>query len=312
MNSLVSQRQTKPIPPSPTAVAFDAEILAGQLAPSSIAMYRRDFLAYLAYAGTPEAAIQSTTLARWRAHLAQETDKSPNTINRMISAVKRLMREAAVQGYLDYPTAAAFEQVSGVKAAALKDRIKANARVRIEPTDMRQVCELPQADRLIGVRDAALLAALASSGLRVSELATLTRAQLRAKGSSYIVLVKGKNDVEYREAPLSREAHRLILAWLEARPIASEYIFTSFDGRGQRPATRPLTPEAIWKIVRKYAQAVGLDDVKPHDFRRFVGTQLAHNDIRRAQKALGHKRIETTARHYVLDELEPGLTDNLY
>ena len=52
--------------------------------------------------------------------------------------------------------------------------------------------------------------------------------------------------------------------------------------------------------------------IKPHDFRRFVGTQLAKSDIRKAQKALGHKRIDTTARHYVLDELEPGLTDNLY
>ncbi len=30
------------------------------------------------------------------------------------------------------------------------------------------------------------------------------------------------------------------------------------------------------------------------------------------QKALGHKSIEVTARHYVLDELEIGLTDNLY
>ena len=35
-------------------------------------------------------------------------------------------------------------------------------------------------------------------------------------------------------------------------------------------------------------------------------------DIRKAQKALGHKRFDTTARHYVLDELEPGLTDDLY
>jgi site-specific recombinase XerD len=299
-------------PPSPTALAFDAEILAGQLAPSSIAMYRRDFLAYVDFAGSPEIAVQSTTLARWRTHLAQETDKSPNTINRMISAVKRLMREAAAQGYLDYATAAAFEQVSGVKAAALKNRIKANARVRIEPVDMRQVCETPEADRLIGVRDAALLAALASSGLRVSEIATLTQAQIRSKGSSYVVMVKGKNDVEYREAPLSREAHGLIGTWLEVRPVASDYVFTSFDGRGQRLTARPLSAEAIWKIVRKYAQAAGLDDVKPHDFRRFVGTQLAQHDIRRAQKALGHKRIETTARHYVLDELEPGLTDNLY
>jgi hypothetical protein len=31
-----------------------------------------------------------------------------------------------------------------------------------------------------------------------------------------------------------------------------------------------------------------------------------------AQKALGHKRIETTARHYILDELEAGITDTLY
>ena len=64
--------------------------------------------------------------------------------------------------------------------------------------------------------------------------------------------------------------------------------------------------------MRKYANAAGLDDVKPHDFRRFVGTQLARTNIRNAQKALGHKRLETTARHYVLDELEAGLTDDLY
>jgi hypothetical protein len=43
-----------------------------------------------------------------------------------------------------------------------------------------------------------------------------------------------------------------------------------------------------------------------------VGTELAKRDIRQAQKALGHIRIETTAKHYVLDELEVGLTDGLY
>ncbi len=52
--------------------------------------------------------------------------------------------------------------------------------------------------------------------------------------------------------------------------------------------------------------------MKPHDFRCFVGTQLAKGDIRQAQKALGHKRIDTTAAHHVLDELEPNLTDDLY
>jgi integrase len=275
-------------------------------------MYTRDFAAYVSFAGDSSTALDPATLARWRAHLAQATDKSPNTINRMLSAVKRIMREAAIQGYVSHNIATSFEQVTGVKVAALKDRIKGNARVRIEPTDMRTVCELPELERLIGLRDTALLATLASSGLRVSELVSLTRSQIRPKGKSYVVVVRGKNDVEPREAPLSREAFGHIQTWLNVRPVDSDYIFTAFDGRGARLSDRPISPTATWKMVRKYAEEAGLEDVKPHDFRRFVGTQLARTNIRNAQKALGHKRLETTARHYVLDELEAGLTDDLY
>ncbi len=300
-------------PHPPTLPAeFDASILAGQLAPSSIAMYTRDFRAYLAFAGNITTATEPATLARWRTHLAQDTAKSPNTINRMISAIKRLMQEAAIQGYLSSESAGAFQQIRGVKGAALKDRIKQNSRVRIEPTEMREVCEAPSHERLIGVRDQALLSTLAGSGLRVSELATLKASQIRSKGKSFVVMVKGKNDVEFREAPLSREAYQHVTDWLNVRPVQSEYIFTAFEGRGQRLSARCMSVVAIWNVVRKYSVSVGLVDVKPHDFRRFVGTQLARQDIRQAQKALGHKRLETTARHYVLDELEPGLTDNLY
>jgi len=293
-------------------IPFTAQLLAGQLAASSIAMYERDFRAYLAFANEFEQAMRPSTLAQWRTHLAQSTELSPNTINRMISAVKRLVREAAVQGYIDHETASAFAQISGVKTAALKQRIKDNARVRIEPEEMRDVCDLPDNDRLLGLRDTALLATLASGGFRVSELATLTMNQIKRKKGGYIVLIRGKNDTEYRDAPLSREAYEYIQLWLNARPVSSEYIFTAFDGRGERATERPLSSVAIWKIVRKYSVSAGLDDVKPHDFRRFVGTQLARKDIRLAQKALGHKRLETTARHYILDELEAGLTDNLY
>ncbi len=311
MSQIIKGKQSLPSPIQP----FDASILAGQLAPSSIAMYRRDFTAYLEFAGSMERAIDATMLARWRTHLAQETEKSPNTINRMISAVKRLMREAAAQGYVESSIAAEFKQISGVKTAALKDRIKPNARVRVEPTEMRAVCEAPTSERLIDLRDTALLATLASSGLRVSELAGLRRSQIKSKGRSYVVWVRGKNDVEKREAPLSREAFAHIERWLDARElyeINSGFIFTAFDGRGQRATDRPLSSVAVWKVVRKYTEQAGLEDVKPHDFRRFVGTQLARRDLRMAQKALGHKRLETTANHYVLDELEPGLTDDLY
>ena len=295
-----------------TQQTFDPSILAGQVSASTMAMYTRDFAAYLDFATTFDHAVRAATLARWRTHLAQETEKSPNTINRMLSAVKRLMREAAIQGYLASAAAAEFNLVSGVKAVALKERTKQNARVRIEPEEMRQVCDSPDVSELIGLRDNALLATLASGALRVSELADLTQQQIRKRESGYTLLVRGKNDLEYRDAPLSREAYHHIQIWLQARPVQSDHIFTAFDGRGQRITDRPLSNVGVWKIVRKYSLENGLTDVKPHDFRRFVGTQLARKDIRTAQKALGHKQIETTARHYVLDELEVGVTDDLY
>ena len=64
--------------------------------------------------------------------------------------------------------------------------------------------------------------------------------------------------------------------------------------------------------MRRYALQCGLAQIKPHDFRRFVGTELAKRNLRQAQRALGHQRLETTVAHYVLDELEPGLTEELY
>jgi integrase len=74
----------------------------------------------------------------------------------------------------------------------------------------------------------------------------------------------------------------------------------------------PLSTVNVWCTVHGYADQVGLSHVKPHDFRRFVGTQLAKRDIQKAQKALGHKRIATRAQQYVRDELEEELADNLY
>jgi integrase len=199
---------------------------------------------------------------------------------------------------------------------ALRERLRSNSRVRIEPLDMRRVCELPNRSTLIGMRDAALLATLASSALRVAELAGLHAEDVVSRRGGWLLLVLGKGDEEVREAPLAREAKELIDAWLLARPVTSWYVFTSFQARGRSaarslPTDRPMDPSAVWRVVRGYAEVAGLVGVKPHDFRRFVGTQLAAGDIRKAQKALGHKRIDTTARHYVLDELEPGLTDDL-
>ena len=302
-----------------TATTLDVGILAGQLAPSSLAMYKRDFAAYVAFAGT--AATEPAMFARWRAELATNSTYSPNTINRMVSAVKRVVKEAAAQGYITHETAAAFGQVAGVKPSAMRERTRPNNRTRITPEQMRAMLDIADTTRLVGLRDAAMLATLASSGLRVSELVALQVGNIvttKSKGGKVAYKlqgVMGKGQVEGRDAALSVEAYSRIMAWINARPIMSQFIFTQINtgtaGNVTEPTAAPITPEAAWKAIVKYAKRAGLEHVKPHDFRRFVGTQLAAKDIRQAQKALGHKSIETTARHYVLDELEAGLTDNL-
>ena len=298
---------------------FDPSILAGQVRASSIAMYQKAFGAYTTYAKTWAAALDPATLARWRTELSGGT-LSPNSINRMLSSVRAVMKSAAEQGYLPNDVAQAFDSVRGVKVSAMKDKLKDHARTKIQPADMRRLCEAPKADTLVGKMHRALLLTLASSGARISEVVSLKPAQIekrtQGKKNGYVILVSGKTDAGTREAPLSAEAYEAIQTWITARAaagLASEWLFTGFSGRGGRdPRTEHITTEAAWQTVKRYAEVCKLDYIKPHDFRRFVGTNLAKTDARQAQKALGHKDINTTYKHYVLDEMEVGLTDGLF
>lgn len=298
----------------PVSLTFDTAILAGSVSSSSLAIYQRDFRAYLAYAQTPDMALDSSTLARWRTYLVHTTSLSPNTINRMLSAVKRLMNAAAEQNYLSFEVAEAFQRVRGVKVGSLKDRVRVRNRVKIEPETMRTIIDSIDTSTLVGARNRAMFLTLASSGLRIKELAHLKQKQIIHRDNGHLLHLyaqEGKNLEEDREANISTEAVQAINAWLTMRPIQSEYIFTSFEGRGDsRALSKPITSQGAWLVVKEIAEPL-VDGVKPHDFRRFVGTQLAKKDIREAQLALGHKRIETTAK-YDLREIRVGATDDLF
>ena len=299
-----------------TTPAFDTSLLAGQVRESSIALYKRDFAAYCHFAKSFAKAMLPATLAQWRTDLAKG-DKSPNTINRQLSSVRTIMTAAAEQGFITNETAEAFKNVRGVKVAAMRENLKADARTLISAEDMRRLCEAPNVNTLAGLMHHALLLTMASSGLRISEVITLTNGQIKeekpGKKVGYLLYVTGKSDTVARKAPLSVEAYQAIQTWLNARPVASGWIFTGFGGRGSRtPSAEHIHPVSAWEIVKRYAAVVGLSSIKPHDFRRFVGTTIAKSNPRQAQKILGHKDINTTYKHYVLDELEVGLTDSLF
>lgn len=288
-------------------------ILAGQLTGSSITKYRRSFAAYLAFAaGRGLDPLSSGALMDWRDNMALETDLSPNTINNRLTAVKRVMAEAAKRGWVVKDTADAFDAVDGVSARALKSRLRQHARTPISPEVMRRICEHPDPATLVGLRDRALLFLLASSGCRVSEVVGLRLDAFRRKGRGWVVEVMGKRDTMPRPAPVTVEAKGHVDRWLAARPILSDWVITGFAGRGARPLDKPLTATSAWSIVQGHASAVGLEHVKPHDFRRFVGTRLAKEDVKMAQAVLGHADPATTLRHYVFPDEVDGATDDLF
>ena len=308
---------------------FDTSILAGTKSPGTIAQYEMHFRSYLVFAGSFEAAVQPTTLARWRQELYQAgytaangvaRPYSVNAINQRLAAVRSLMAEAAQQGYIAHETAEAFKHVKSLSQVASKERRKAHARTAISRTEMQKIVNAPDTTTLAGKMHHAFLLTLATTGVRVSEAVTLQVSQVQwaendeGRGG-WTVLVAGKNKVEPEPRALGKAARAAIVDWLNARRAAgveSPYIFTGFGGRGDRdPSTQPIHRVSAWEMVQRYAQRVGLEHIKPHDFRRFVGTQLAKKDIRLAQKQLGHADISTTAKAYVLDGAPLGVTDDL-
>jgi integrase/recombinase XerD len=311
-------------------LGWNDSVLAGQVSTSTRKQYTEDFFDYLRFAKSPQSALDSAIFSQWRSDLVERIylvpDKqhsgemiakqlSPNTINRMLAAVRHMLIEAEEKKLIPSGTFDQFNRVRGVSVKGLKDRLKPNARIRITPEEMRLLTEQPDRSRLIGLRDLALLHTF-GNGPRISEICTIMRNRLRPRGRGYVIEVRGKNKTAYRDVPLTREAYAAIQAWLVARPVDSPYIFTRFDGRGEdehsRLAAEPLTRQGAWKIIKGYTVKIGLPDAKPHDLRRLVGTELARKNPRIGQLVLGHASIETFYKHYVLDEIPEDATEGLY
>jgi integrase/recombinase XerD len=291
---------------------FDFSVVAGSVKESSQKMYHRDFIAYLSFAGDKEQALNAAILARWRVHLTQSTSYSPNTINRMMAAVRSIMQIAAEQGYITHETAEAFSHVRGIKKGVLDERKREHARTLITTKEMGYLTSAPDLSTKLGKRDAAILHTLASSGVRISEAAKLTKDRIKYQDNNYYIEVKGKNDEDYRQAPLSIIAHDAIETWLQERDTPCPYIFTSFKNATLQSREKPMSSVALWQTVQGYAEICGLEYIKPHDFRRFVGTSIIQkHGIRKGQQVLGHKNIATTTQ-YDLSKLELGLTNDLY
>lgn len=295
------------------------KLLHGMVAENTVASYVYSWDAYLEFAGSLSEALKSETLIRWRQSMVAGT-QSAATINTRLAGVKSVVRELYNHRQIEREVYWDIKEVAKLPKTALKERRRPNNRIRIEPEEMRKLCTAPKVseDDPIALRDRALLMTLATTGARISEVIRMkVHDIITLPRNKYVIAnVVSKRHAELRTVPLSPEAHNAILDWLAFRPIASPYIFTGFrfdeESQDILYTDKPIGRDVARDRIKLYGKKLGMPYIKSHDFRRFVGTQLAKKSLHMAQKVLGHASIATTADHYVLDDFEVGATDSLF
>jgi len=143
-------------------------------------------------------------------------------------------------------------------------------------------------------RDRAMFMLMLRCGLRVEEVAHLTRAAIDFKRRHIIVLngKGGKGRVVY----LSNDAYDALLFYLEIRPVVkTKKLFLVEKGlyRGN-----PISVRGIQKRMEYYARKAGVR-ISCHHLRHTMATQLLNADAELAtiQDLLGHNWVTTTQRY---------------
>ncbi|HEY4479774.1 MAG TPA: site-specific tyrosine recombinase/integron integrase [Candidatus Paceibacterota bacterium] len=147
------------------------------------------------------------------------------------------------------------------------------------------------------LRDKAILELLFSTGLRVSELCSLSR-EINLKSDEFSIRGKGE---KVRVVFVSERAKAAVKAYLEARRDMDDALFVQVQGPIKKDLSKVvslrLTARSVERIVKHYAIKAGISKkVTPHVIRHSFATDLLQNgaDLRSVQMMLGHANIGTT------------------
>jgi integrase/recombinase XerC len=234
-------------------------------------------------------AFEQLTTRLLRAYLAwlHEQQYARSTIARRIASIRSWCRFLCRQGVL------ASNPAVGLRGPR-QDRKLPHFLTR---EDMLRLLEAPPGDTPLGLRDRAILEALYSAGLRVSELTGLDLSDVDL--DSGLATVRGKGRRE-RLALFGPQAVEALQAWLAARtalltklgPAALRNDALFLNKSGSR-----LTSRSVGRLLEKYLGMAGLDPrTSPHTLRHSFATHMldAGADIRSVQELLGHRNLTTT------------------
>lgn len=146
------------------------------------------------------------------------------------------------------------------------------------------------------IRNAAIFELLLSSGLRLSELASLKITDLSLADCKGIVMGKGNKE---RVFYFSERAKICIETYIEDRTDGKEWLFV----QGNKPHNK-LGSASIGTLIRKLGNKCKVYNTHPHRFRRTLATRLVRKGmpIEQVSKILGHSNLSVTMRYIETDK----------
>ncbi len=218
------------------------------------------------------------TLRKFLAYL-RSINLSKSSIARKLSALRSFFKFLVREGYIK------TNPISGLFTPKKEKKLP----VFMEEGEVAKLLEAP-GDDLTGARDSAVLEALYSSGMRVSELTGINIDNVDFIAEAVKLYGKGKKE---RLIPIGKEALGAIRRYRNKLPnkfSSKEALF--LNKRGGR-----LSDLSVRRIVNKYIQTVSKKgNISPHTLRHSFATHLLNRgaDLRAVQELLGHANLSTT------------------
>lgn len=218
---------------------------------------------------------------------------APTTANRMIAALRGVLKEAWRLGLMDaekYHRASALESLPW--STSPRGRVLTDSEIRA----LFDACSRDPTPA--GVRDAALLTVLYAGGLRRSEASALDVRDYDA--STGALTIQGTTAHSARTIYAFDDAAEALNRWMAHRGPSRGPLFVPIDKAGKvLLRDERMRDQSIYRALLKRAAQAEVSAFSPQDLRRTFITRLLESgaDVSTVQRLAGHRSVVTTQRY---------------
>lgn len=278
------------------AIPEEAVWLAKQKSLRTRRAYRADVQHFLRFCGieAPEelSQVDHRAVIAWERHLRETEGADASTVRRRLAALSSLFKHLVEHGRADRNPVAAVR-----RPAINRDE---GSTLAFSKAQARKLLDAPPSDTVHGLRDRAIISVGLQAGLRRAEIASLGVGDLHQNRGFDSLRVVRKGARKDALAIHPQTAQR-IREYLAAAGHAADFDGPLFrplrhNGRSRTPR-RHMAPDAIDRVLRKYAARLGLTrGYSAHSMRAtFITTALENGaSLEQVQRAVGHRDPSTT------------------